>query len=145
MKTILQTTNPTLYETAVAQEGAGQFGKPVDMTSKTAVTINIVQPPPGASCSPACYDPINVKVKVGTVITWVNKSTTPHTVTAVTDPTSKNPAPQIFDSGLTKILNPGDSFTYKVLMAAYNFNKDHTVVYFCRIHPGMVAELTIVT
>jgi len=65
----LQSNNPTGYQTAVAQEGAGQFGKPVDMTKQKKITINIVNSPAGASCSPACYDPINIKVKVGTVLT----------------------------------------------------------------------------
>jgi plastocyanin/mono/diheme cytochrome c family protein len=145
VKTILQTNNPTAYETAVAQEGAGQFGKPVDMTSKKAITINIVNSPSGASCTPACFDPINVKVKVGTTITWVNKSSTPHTVTAITDPTSKKIASQIFDSGLSHLLNPGSTFTYTVTMAAYNFNSSHTVPYYCQIHPVMLGELTVVT
>jgi plastocyanin len=115
------------------------------MTSKKAITINIVNSPSGASCTPACFDPINVKVKVGTTITWVNKSSTPHTVTAITDPTSKKIASQIFDSGLAHLLNPGSTFTYKVTMAAYNFNSSHTVPYYCQIHPVMLAELTIAT
>src|SRR5437764_15198437 len=42
IQNLLQQTNPTAYQTAVAQEGAGQFGTPVDMTSKKAVTINII-------------------------------------------------------------------------------------------------------
>jgi plastocyanin/mono/diheme cytochrome c family protein len=148
---ILQNTNPTAYQTAVAQAtastGAGQFGQPVDMTNKKAITINIAQPPSGATCSPACFSPTNIKVKVGTVITWDNKSTTPHTVTAIVgeNPSSPKPAPQIFDSGASKLIMPGQSFTYTVTTAAYNFNKkDHAVFYYCQIHPSMVAELTIV-
>ncbi len=142
----IQTNNPTAYQTAVAQETTGQFGKPVDMTGKKAVTVNIIQPPPGATCSPACFEIMNLKVKVGTVITWVNQSTTPHTVTAIqgTNISSPKIAPQIFDSGLTHVIAAGATFTYTVTMAAYNFNPDHTVVYYCQIHPGMVAELTIV-
>jgi plastocyanin len=103
-------------------------------------------PPSGATCSPACYAPTNVKVKVGTTITWVNKSTTPHTVTAMMgeNPASETPAPKIFDSGVSKLLLPGQHFTYTVTLAAYNFNKDHLVLYYCQIHPSMVAELTIV-
>ncbi len=148
---ILQNTNPTAYQTAVAQAtagaGAGQFGKPVDKTKQKAVTINIIQPPPpGASCSPACFEFPNTQVKVGTTITWVNKSTTPHTVTAIMgeNPSSPTPASQIFDSGASKLIMPGQSFTYTVTKASYNFNKDHAVVYYCQIHPSMVAELTIV-
>ena len=146
---ILQASNPTAYQTAVAQAtaaaGTGQFGTPVDATKSTAVTINIVQPPSGATCTPACYAPTNVKVKVGTTITWINKSTTPHTVTAMMgeSPNTETPAPQIFDSGTSKLIMPGEHFTYTVTPAAYNFNKDHVVLYYCQIHPAMVAALTI--
>jgi len=147
---LLQVSNPTAYQTAIAQAtaaaGVGQFGTPVDATHSTAVTINIVLPPTGATCSPACFSPTNVKVKVGTTITWINKSTTPHTVTAMVGemPSSETPAPQIFDSGVSKLIMPGQHFTYTVTPAAYNFNKDHNVLYYCQIHPSMVAELTIV-
>jgi plastocyanin/mono/diheme cytochrome c family protein len=146
----LQGTNPTAYQTAVAQAtaaaGVGQFGQPVDMTKSTSVIINIELPPSGATCSPACFAPTNVKVKVGTTITWVNKSTTPHTVTAMAgeNPAAETPASQIFDSGVSKLLLPGQHFSYTVTPAAYNFNKDHAVLYYCQIHPSMVAELTIV-
>lgn len=144
---ILQASQPTTYQTAVAAESSGQFGAPVDMTNKTSVTINIVLPPSGATCTPACFEFPNVKVKVGTTITWVNKSTTPHTVTAIQgeNPSSPTLASQIFDSGATHLIMPGQSFSYTVTMAAYNFNPNHEVVYFCQIHPVMVAELTIVT
>ena len=147
---LLQASNPTAYQTAVAQAtaaaGVGQFGTPVDATSSTSVIINITLPPSGATCSPACFAPTNIKVKVGTTITWVNKSTTPHTVTAMVgeNPASETPAPQIFDSGVNKLLLPGQHFTYTVTPAAYNFNKNHVVLYYCQIHPAMVAELTIV-
>ena len=84
---LIQASNPTAYQTAVAQAtaaaGAGQFGTPVDATKSTAVDINIVIPPAGATCTPACFSPTNIKVKVGTTITWINKSSTPHTVTAM--------------------------------------------------------------
>lgn len=147
---LVQVSNPTAYQTAVAQAtaaaGVGQFGAAVDATASKAVTINIELPPSGATCSPACYAPTNIKVKVGTTITWVNKSTTPHTVTAMVgvNPSSETPAPQIFDSGVGKLLLPGQHYTYTVTLAAYNFNKDHVVLYYCQIHPSMVAELTIV-
>jgi plastocyanin/mono/diheme cytochrome c family protein len=147
---LLQVSNPTAYQTAVAQAtaaaGVGQFGTPVDATKSTAVSMNIAAPPAGATCSPACFSPTNIKVKVGTTITWTNKSTTPHTVTAMVgeNPSSEKPAPQIFDSGASKLILPGQSFTYKVTLAAYNFNKNHVVLYYCQIHPSMVAALTIV-
>jgi len=143
---ILQASQPSTYQTAVAQESSGQFGAPKDLTNQKSVTIDITQPPSGATCSPACFAIPNVKVKVGSTITWVNRSTTAHTVTAIKgeNPSSPTPAPQIFDSGTSHLIQPGQSFTYTVTAAAYNFNKDHAVVYFCEIHPGMVGELTIV-
>ncbi len=143
---LIQQANPSTYQTAVAGEGAGQFGKPTDMTGKNAVTVNIIPTPAGANCQPACYDPINIKVKVGTTITWVNKDTQAHTVTAIqgTDLNNKKIATNVFDSGLGTPMKTNATYTYKVTMAAYNLNKDHTVVYYCQYHPGMVALLTIV-
>ncbi|HEX6481686.1 MAG TPA: c-type cytochrome [Ktedonobacteraceae bacterium] len=143
---IMQASQPSTYQTAVASESSGQFGAPKDLTSQKNVTINIIQPPTGATCTPACFEFPNVKVKVGTTITWVNKSTTGHTVTAIKgeNPSSPTPASQIFDSGTAHLIASGQTFTYTVTKAAYNFNKDHAVVYFCEVHPDMVAELTIV-
>lgn len=147
----LQQSNPSGYQSAVAtataNAGTGQFGAPVDDTSKSEVTIEIVNPPSGASCSPACFGTSNVKVKVGTKITWVNKSTSPHTVTAIkgTNPASPVPDPSLFDSGVANLIAPGTgTYTITVTQAMYNAQKDHTVIYYCQIHPGMVAMLTIV-
>jgi mono/diheme cytochrome c family protein/plastocyanin len=156
----LQQSNPSAYQTAVAQAtaGTGIAAYPVvDLTTKKTVTIDIVDSPTGAPCQPACYavpDPKNpgqqvispnIKVKVGTVITWVNKSKTPHTVTSIVGQNAVSPVPaKVFDSGISNLLSPGKSFTYTVTSAAYTFNSNHIVLYFCQIHPIMVAALTIV-
>lgn len=148
--TDIQQNNPAGYQaavaTATASAGAGQFGAPKDETNQTAVTINIVAPPPGAACSPACFQDLNVKVKVGTKITWVNKSTSPHTVTAIkgTNPSQPVPDPSLFDSGIANLIAPNGTYSITVTQAMYNAQKDHTVIYYCQIHPGMVAMLTIV-
>ncbi len=144
----LQNSDPTAYQDAVTLGKTGQFGAPVDDTKQKAVTLNIINPPSGAACTPSCFSPINIRVKVGTTITWVNTTNQPHTVTAITgnDPTaSPKPAAQIFDSGSdpSKYLKTGDKFTFTVPAAAYSFNPDHTVYYYCRIHPAMLAELII--
>ena len=143
----IQLNNPSLYATAVAEEEAGQFGTPVDMTKSKNVTINIMAPTNGQTCNPDCYTPINIKVKVGTVITWVNSSPDPHTVTAIqgTNPAVHTIAKNLFDSGINSPIKTGQKFTWTVTMAAYNLNPDHTVIYYCQIHPQMVAILTIVT
>ena len=143
----IQLNSPSIYETAVAAEAAGQFGTPVDMTSSKQITINIVAPTNGQSCNPDCFTPINIKVKVGTVITWVNQSPDPHTVTAIqgTNPGVHVIAANVFNSGIATPIKTGGKFTWVVSMAGYNLNPDHTVIYFCQIHPMMVAILTIVT
>lgn len=140
----LQANLPAQYKAATTFAQTGQFGTAIDMTKQSAITVDIVQnPPSGESCTPNCFQYLNIKVKVGTVITWVNKTTQPHTVTAKDQ--SGSDAPQIFDSGVKTPIQSNATFKYKVTEAAYNLNPDtHTVMYYCIIHPQMVAELTIV-
>ena len=144
--TDIQSSNASGYATAVAQESSGQFGKPVDMTSKNAITIDIIAPPAGETCSPSCYQYLNVKVKVGTKITWVNKTSPPHTVSALKGQSVSNETPDksLFDSGITTPITTNGTFTYTVTMAAYNAYANHIVIYYCGFHPAMLAELTIV-
>src|SRR5579883_307504 len=148
----LQANNPAQYQAAVTLANAGQFGLATGDASGKPVTITIEDPGKnGAACNSktACFTPINLKVKVGTRITWVNNSSTPHTVTAITGTNTATPqaAPQIFDSAKGSVANTipaGGKFTYTVTKAAYDFNPSHAVLYYCRIHPDMLAQLTIV-
>jgi plastocyanin len=144
----LQTNSPSAYATAAAPPppAANLFGNPVDMTSKSAITLDIINSPSGAKCLPACFSPVNVKVKVGTVITWVNQSSVAHTVTAITGTNVSSPSPnaQFFDSGLTPGIKTGQTFKWTVTMAAYNYLSTHFLYYYCQYHPTMVAQLTIV-
>lgn len=158
---LLQQNQPIQYQTAVAQatagSGLGQFPV-VDLTNQKAITIDIIDAPSGASCTPACYavaDPKNpgqqivspnIKVKIGTKITWVNKSKTVHTVTSIQ---GLNPAQQVvakvFDSGLTTGIATNGTYNYTVASAAYTLNSsNHVVIYYCQYHPAMVAALTVV-
>src|SRR5579859_1989965 len=141
----LQNNAPSQYQAAVTAGQAGQFGTATDMTKQNAITIDIVT---SASCppAPACFKTPNVKVKVGTEITWINQDTVGHTVSAIqgTDTAAPKPAPDIFDSGLSHLIPTGGKFTYKVTEAAYNANPDHTLIYYCEVHPAMLAELAVV-
>ncbi len=117
----LQANNPSLYDAAVQLGSNGQFGTPVDDTSKKAVTIAIANPGNGVSCNStvSCFSPINVEVKVGTTITWVNNSAVGHTVTAITGTNTASPtaAPQVFDSAKgsnSNLIPTGGKFTYTV-------------------------------
>ena len=148
--TDLQQSNPTAYQTAVAQAtaaaGTGQFGPAVDDTKQSAVTVDIVNTLTNFTCAPSCFGIPNLKVKVGTKITWVNKSSAPHTVTAIkgTSPSQPSPDPSLFDSGMANLIQPNGTFSITVTQAMYNAHPDHTLIYYCQIHPGMVAMLTIV-
>ncbi len=142
------TGNPAAYATAITLGKTGQFGLPKDMTAMKAVTINITNTAANQVCNPSCYDPINFKVKVGTKITWVNKSSVGHTVTALYGDGSSTAkiATQLFDSshGGSSLVGTNESYTYTVTKADFTFNTNHTVVYFCKVHPTMLAEITVV-
>lgn len=138
----LTDTNKNAYGTAVAKESTGQFGSAADMTTSPAVTIQIGPPPAGATCAPACYLTLNIKIKVGTKITWDNIDSLAHTVTAIKGTSIATLAPTgTFDS---KNLPAGQKYSHVVTMDDYNLNPDHTVIYYCQYHASMVAELTIV-
>ena len=141
------TGNPAAYATAVAVGKVGQFGSPKDMTAMKAITINITNTAANQVCNPSCYDPINIKVKVGTKITWVNKSSLGHTITALYGDGSSTAkiATQLFDSskGGSSLVGTNESYTYTVTTADFTFNTNHTVVYFCKVHPTMLAEITV--
>ena len=149
----LQANNTTAYDTAVSLGKFGQFGQPVDKSSQKVITIDIVDPgQEGSSCQSqsGCFTPINLQVKVGTVITWVNKSKLGHTVTALAGQNTSTPKanPNVFDSAKgssANLISTGAKFTYTVTKAAYSADtENHRVFYYCRIHPDMLAQLTIV-
>jgi plastocyanin len=71
------------------------------------------------------FTPQIATVKVGTQVTWTNKDSAPHTVTA--DDRS-------FDSGT---LDQGESFTFQ-------FTTPGTFAYICTIHPSMQATIIVV-
>jgi plastocyanin len=153
LATYLQGSAPAQYEAAVTYAKNGQFGKPLDLSNEKAITINIVDSgKEGTSCASAdgCFASPSVVVKVGTTITWVNKGTMAHTVTAIDGQNLATPkaVPQIFDSAPqypNGLIPPGQQFSYTVTADAYNFNQStHEVIYFCSIHPSMLAKLTIV-
>jgi plastocyanin len=71
------------------------------------------------------YSPGNFTVKVGKTVTWVNKDTTPHTVTSMTSGQ--------FDSGN---LNPGQTWSHA-------FTQSGVYKYYCTLHPWMKGNVTV--
>jgi plastocyanin len=147
----LQANNQNQYDAAVTFAQTGQFGTPKDLTNQKTVAMNIVTPgTAGVTCQSqqGCYQYISIKVKVGTTITWTNTSKLGHTVTAIkgTNTASPTPDPTIFDSskGTSALIQPGQKFSYTVTLAAYNADPTtHHIIYYCKVHPDMLAQITI--
>ncbi|MFQ5794639.1 MAG: lamin tail domain-containing protein [Candidatus Bipolaricaulia bacterium] len=70
------------------------------------------------------FQPANIRVKVGTMVTWVQRDNVPHTVTSRTG---------LFDSGNLLL---GQSFTF-------TFEKPGSYNYYCKIHPSMEGKVIV--
>ena len=70
------------------------------------------------------FDPSSITVTAGTTVTWTNKDAIGHTVTSDSG---------LFDSG-TIGLNGTYSYTFATVGA---------FKYHCKIHPGMIASVTV--
>lgn len=73
----------------------------------------------------------NLEVSEGTTVTWTNQSSVNHTVTSGSR--NGDDAGDLFDSGN---LAPGETFSH-------TFEDAGNYDYFCEIHPGMAAEVTV--
>jgi plastocyanin len=78
------------------------------------------------------YEPNSVETTVGSMVTWVNDDTVPHTVTSGTVENTRPKPDGSFDSG---IINPGNSFPFV-------FDKAGEYPYYCMIHPWMTGKVT---
>ena len=72
------------------------------------------------------FSPQTLTVKAGTTVTWVNKDSAPHTVTAVDSSATDAGTTGLFDSQLGQ----GQTFTF-------TFDKAGTYFYECTIHKSM--------
>jgi plastocyanin len=78
------------------------------------------------------YEPNNVETAIGSMVTWVNDDSAPHTVTSGSVENNRPTPDGSFDSG---IMNPGDSFPFV-------FDKAGEFVYYCTVHPWMTGKIT---
>lgn len=112
---------------AIAMHGS----KKSDTTSSTssANSTSSTKPTEGSSVVIQGYmfSPGNLKVKVGTTVTWTNRDAVAHTVTADVNSTD---AP----NSMNIDQNKSYSFT---------FNKAGTYTYHCTPHPYMKATITV--
>jgi plastocyanin len=70
------------------------------------------------------FNPSTITVTAGTTITWTNKDAVAHTATSKTN---------AFDSGN---LGTGSTFSFTFATAG-------TYSYYCKVHPSMVASVTV--
>lgn len=110
-------------DTAVAPAASG---------TATVDTVSIVV---GASVpsNVEFYNPEDVETRVGSMVTWKNNDSGPHTVTSgVVESNSPKPDGK-FDSG---ILNAGGSFSFV-------FDAVGEYPYYCMLHPWMSGQVTV--
>jgi plastocyanin len=98
--------------------------------SNVAVTIN----PGGSTMADKGYTPNPAQVKVGQTVVWTNKDSVQHTITSGT-PGSADSGKE-FDSGLTKLLNPGSTYQH-------TFTKAGDFSYYCQLHPTMLGHVIV--
>jgi plastocyanin len=96
------------------------------------VKVSIV---PGASTlTEKAYSPNPVDVKVGQKVVWTNNDTLQHTITSGS-PGSADSGKE-FDSGLTKLLNKGDTFEH-------TFTTAGEYPYYCQLHPNQIGKVIV--
>jgi len=78
------------------------------------------------------YEPNDLETTIGSMVTWVNADTAPHTVTSVMVENNRPRPDGSFDSG---IMNSGDSFPFV-------FDKAGEYPYYWTIHPWMTGRVT---
>jgi mono/diheme cytochrome c family protein len=107
----------------------------IDLTSKTAVTIDAITTPTGAfqfyyvDTDGKQYSTITIKA--GTTVTWVNQSSAIHSVTSGAYPTDAN-------------LFPSDAQLTPTAPYIYTFTKAGKYPFFCLYHSNMFGEVDVV-
>ena len=134
-------TNPTQIAEYHAEEKSGS--KPpastfTDMTKQTSVVIdaqNVTSGPAawGWVANGSTTSNANIIIKVGTTVTWGNKSSAPHNV--VSGP--PNQPSGAFSSPGILAANSSDTYTF-------TFTKAGDYPFYCGIHPVMVGYITVV-
>lgn len=103
------------------------------VSAQTQISASIL---PGASTTgDKAFSPNPLNIKVGDSVTWTNDDSTVHTVTSGTGPTDPNMGKE-FDSGLSTLMSPGDTFTF-------TFGKAGEFPYLCAVHPTMIGTVNV--
>lgn len=124
---------------ATAPESPSNQSSTVNETSDTPSTgggkVTTVSISVGASVptNGKFFDPENVETTVGSMVTWMNEDSLPHTVTSGVVNNNSPAADGKFDSG---IMNQGDSYPFV-------FDAVGEYQYYCMIHPWMTGRVIV--
>jgi plastocyanin len=100
-----------------------------DLTSQNAVTINI---------NTSGFETSNIKIKQGTIVTWVNQDTIEHTVMAGRMDTMQSHTSSTGEDDFTSsALAKGDTHIFP-------FNTIGNFSYHCSKHPSDIGGITVV-
>ncbi len=130
-----QNCNNSLQNTKQCSK-ASDYGPVVDMTGKNQVSMQIINTNKNTSGWDFQYT--NIRIKVGTTVTWTNVSSAPHTVVS-----GQGTPDGKFDSTKTSpVLAQGNAGNSSVF--SFTFNTPGTYPYYCSLHPTMVAQIIVV-
>jgi len=113
----------------------GEEHPPILSTSNDTRTSEVLISKGAATLGNKSYSPNPISIKIGTTVKWNNVDSSMHTVTSGV-PNSVD-AGELFDSGLTALIMPSKTYSYKFMNAG-------EFTYFCRVHPTMVGKITVV-
>jgi len=113
----------------------GQTGPVVNQTGSTVATVTAVSIPVGASVptNSEFYVPDVVDTTVGSMVTWTNEDSVPHTATSGVVESNAPKPDGAFDSGF---LNKDQSYSFV-------FDTAGAYDYYCTLHPFMTGKITV--
>jgi plastocyanin len=133
-----QATSPESTSNATSQETGSQPGTVANQTSpsgSSAATVTAVTMPVGASVptNTEFFVPEVVETAVGSMVTWTNEDSVPHTATSGV---VENNAPKPDGAFDSSFLNKGQSFSFV-------FDSTGEYDYYCTLHPFMTGKITV--
>jgi plastocyanin len=109
---------PAYSPSPAGEDDAPPSGTPIDLDDHDGLAALAVE------IRDYAFDPTVQTIRVGTIVTWTNVDSVPHTVTALDGS---------FDSGN---LDPGESYVHA-------FDQAGSFAYACSYHPGMTGTIVV--
>ncbi len=129
---------PDVTSNSTGQTSGNQTGPVANQTGSagpTAATVTAVTMPVGASVptNNEFFVPDVVNTTVGSMVTWTNEDSVPHTATSGV---VENNAPKPDGAFDTSFLSKGQSFSFV-------FDSAGAYDYYCSLHPFMTGKITV--